>query len=73
MLKCNIKREGHVRVKASGTAQDLMVETSALIHEIYSQIKKQNPEAASGYKMVLLGTLLAPDSPVWKEGDHDKR
>lgn len=70
MIKCNIKRDGHVRVKTSGTAQDLMVETAAMIQEIYQGIAKQNKEAASGYKLALLGTLLDPSSPVWKEPDH---
>ena len=68
MLKCNIKREGHVKVKSSGTAWDLMVETAALIQEIYRNIKQQNPEAAKGYRRHLMGLLLDPKSPVWKEG-----
>ena len=67
MIKCNIKRQGHVRVKASGTAQDLMVETAAMIQEIYQTINAQIPEAAQEYKNRLLGTLLDPNSPVWKE------
>lgn len=67
MLKCKIKREGYVRVNATGTAEDLMVETGALIQEIHKNIKQQNPEAAAGYKSHLIGLLLAPDSPVWKE------
>ena len=71
MLKCNIKRSGHVRVKASGTAEDLMVETAALSQEVYKNINQQNTEAASGYKLALLGTLLDPESPVWKEGKHE--
>lgn len=67
MLKCNIKKGGMVRVKASGTAQDIMVETCALIQVVYRDIKKQNPEAAKGYKNQLLVMLLDADSPVWKE------
>lgn len=70
MLKCKIKRKGLVFVKASGTAEDLMVETATLIQEVYKNINQQNPEAASGYKLALIGTLLDPESPVWKEGDH---
>ena len=70
MLKCNIKRGGNVRVKASGTAEDIMVETCALIQDVYQGIKRQNPEAAKGYKNHLIGMLLDPDSPVWKEEDH---
>ena len=66
MLKCNIKRGGNVRVKASGTAQDLMVETAAAIKEAYNGIYKTNMVAASEYKMKLIGLLLDPNSPVWK-------
>lgn len=67
MLKCNIKRKGHVSVKATGTADDLMVETAALIGEVYRGIRKQDPDAASAYRKRLLTMLLDPKSPVWKE------
>ena len=66
MLKCNIKKGGMVRVKASGTAQDLMVETGTLIQEVYRNINQANPDAAKAYKLNLLGVLLDPESPVWK-------
>lgn len=66
MVKCKIKRGGKLRVKATGTAQDIMVETGALIRELYSGINRKNPEAAKGYKKYLIGLLLDPDSPVWK-------
>ena len=71
MITCIVKRKGLVVIKASGTAEDLMVETAALIQEVYQKINKQNPEAASGYKLALLGTLLDPESPVWKGGNHE--
>lgn len=67
MLKCNIKKGGMVRVKASGTAQDLMVETGTLIQEVYRNINQASPGAAKAYKLKLLGVLLDPESPVWKE------
>lgn len=67
MLKCNIKRGGNIRVKATGTAQDLVVETAAAIKEVYSGISKTVPMAGSEYKKRLIGLLLDPDSPVWKE------
>ena len=70
MIKCNIKKGGTIRVKASGTAEDLMVETATMIQEVYSSIAQQSPEAAEGYKLHLLGLLLDPRSPVWKENDH---
>lgn len=72
MLKCHVnKKKGHNWVKANGTAQELMVETAALIQQTYQAINEQNPEAARGYKNHLLGTLLDPKSPVWKEGNHE--
>ena len=67
MLKCKIKKGGTIRVKATGTAKDIMAETCAMIQEIYRNINRQNPEAAKGYKNSLVVTLLRADSPVWKE------
>lgn len=67
MLKCNIKKGGMIRIKASGTAEDLVKETCVLIRDIYKNTHLQNPEAADGYKIHLLGLLLDPESPVWKE------
>lgn len=67
MIKCKIEREGRVRVKATGTAWDLMVETATLIKEVHRNIRQQNPEAAKGYRRHLLGLLLDPNSIVWKE------
>jgi hypothetical protein len=56
------------RVKATGTEQDLMVETAALIQELYKGISQENTTAAKWYKNNLIGLLLDPKSPVWKEG-----
>ena len=70
MLKCNIKKGGLVRVKASGTPRDLMQETGVLIQDVFRKICQQSPEAAKIYKVQLLGVLLDPKTPVWKEPDH---
>ena len=70
MIKCNIKRGGNIRVKASGTPHDLMLETGFLIQDIFRNIYQQSPEAAMEYKAWLLGVLLHPKTPVWKELDH---
>lgn len=68
MLKCNINRaKKKVWVKGNGAAQDLMVETAALIQEVYHGISEKSPEAAKFYKEHLIGLLLDPKSPVWKE------
>lgn len=68
MLKCKIKKTGRghgIRLKADGTAKELMAETAAVIAMVYQNINKENPEAAKGYKNTLIGVLLDPDSPVW--------
>ena len=68
MLKCHISRKkNHVRVKAKGTAQEMMVEAGTAIATVYRTIRKENPEAAEGFKNHLIGLLLDPKSPVWKE------
>lgn len=69
MLKCKIKYSGRgagIRVNAEGTAKELMVEIAALIGIVYQNINKRNPEASKEFKNNLLGTLLDPESPVWK-------
>lgn len=70
MLKCHIdsKKRKHQWVKANGTAQELRLETTALVKLIYENLNSQNPEAAKEYKHQLIGVLLDPESPVWKEG-----
>jgi len=73
VIKCNINRKKNkVWVKSDGTAEEMMSETAALIQLTYQGIREKNPEAANGYKLHLLGLLLDPESPVWKEPDHDK-
>lgn len=67
MLKCKIGKEKSIRVQATGTAQELMLETGMLIQQVYRSIREQNPEAAKGYRIQLLTLLLDPKSPVWKE------
>lgn len=68
MLKCNIKTNGMVWVKASGTASDLVPEVGMVIMEIFRALHKKNPEAAKQFKNRLIGVLLDPETPVWKEG-----
>ena len=67
MIKCNVKNGGNIRVKASGTPHDLMLETGVLIQDIFRNIYQQSPEAAKQYKVQLLSVLLDPKTPVWKE------
>lgn len=66
MLKCKIRKGYGIKVEAAGTADELMVETGMLIQQVYQFIRKQNPDAASGYRKQLLILQLAPDSPLWK-------
>lgn len=71
MLKCNINKEKKkVWVKANGTSRTLMLEVVCLIRDIYHHINAQAPDAAGQFRNDLLGMLLDPKSPVWKEPDH---
>lgn len=70
MIKCNIQKCGRSRVKASGTADDLVPEVGLVIMEIFRAMHKKNPEAAKQFKNRMIGLLLDPRSPVWGEGDH---
>ena len=69
MIKCNIRKgtKGKVWVKANGTAADLVPEVGMVFMEIFRAIHKKNPEAAKLFKNRLIGLLLDPKSPVWKE------
>ena len=71
MIKCKIARNRCIKVKTSGKIRDVMVETAFLIQTIYENAHQQNPEVAAFYKDNLLGLLLNPKSPVWKEPDHE--
>lgn len=72
MIKCYLdQKKDKIQVKSSGTAQEMMVETAVLIQQIFQGINAQIPEAAQEYKNRLLGTLLDPNSPVWKEKKDD--
>lgn len=44
-----------------------MVEAAAIVRDIYHHINEQAPDAAQVFKNELIGTLLDPRSPVWKE------
>ena len=46
-----------------------MLETSALIQQVYQSIREQNLEAAKGYRSQLLIMLLKTESPVWKANE----
>lgn len=73
MLKCKVsKLKNVVRIKAKGTAKDLLTETTMVICTVYQGVKETSPEAAAAYKNMLIGVLLDPESPVWtgKEKDH---
>lgn len=72
MLKCNVKEGGMVFVKAKGPASNLVPEIAMVVQAVYRGILKKSPEAAKEFKNRLIGLLLDPASPVWKEGNHEK-
>ena len=68
MLKCNIDRQKKIiRIKAKGTPYELYAEAAVLIRDIYNHIHEQAPDQADAFKNTIIGTMIDPDSPVWKE------
>lgn len=68
MLKCKIdKKKDLISVKAKGTAKELMIDTCCIIADLYRNINNKAPAVAPVFKNELIGMLLDPQSPVWKE------
>lgn len=68
MLKCKIDRaKGTVRVSTKGNLDDITVEVLGIFQAIHKEIAKQNPIAAKEFKNKVIGVMLDPRSPVWKE------
>lgn len=71
MLKCRINKKRRMSwVRGSGTAREVLLEIAILIMVVYQGLMEKNPEVAKAFKNELLGVLLDPRSPVWKEEDH---
>ena len=68
MLKCKIDRaKGPVRVQAKGDLNTITVEVLALFKEVHKNIAQQNPGAAKEFRNTVIGAMLDPSSPLWKE------
>ena len=68
MIKCKIDRgKGPVKVKAKGDVNTITVEMLALFKEVHKNIEQQNPDAAREFKNTVIGAMLDPRSPLWKE------
>lgn len=76
MIKCEMnKAKGKVKIKATGTAKDMAVETMAIIGEVYRGIRKNNETAAETYRLVLINLLLnekALTDPLVTEGAENE-
>lgn len=67
MIQCHINRKKcKVWVKSKGDSQDVAVEALTCIKLTYQQIVKEDPEAAKGFKLTIIGSVLDPKSPVWE-------
>lgn len=68
MLKCKIdKKTGRIRVHTKGDLSTITVEVLTLFKDLHRNIEQQNPEAAKAFKNTVIGAMLDPSSPVWKE------
>lgn len=72
MIKFHITRKKKIKLTIDGTPDDLWKETAIFVSQVYKAIKKKYPDSAETYKITLLGVLIAPDSPVWKENNDGK-
>ena len=75
MLKCTSDYKHRMTLVKTGkrtTVHEIAVETMAIIRTVYEEICKQNPEAAELYKRTIIGTIIHPESLVWKVDDHGK-
>jgi hypothetical protein len=50
--------KGLIKVKASGTANDITVEAMAIIGEIYRGIRKNNQDSADNFRLNLITFLF---------------
>lgn len=68
MLKCKIdKKTGRIRVHTKGDLSTITTEVLTLFKDLHRNIEQQNPEAAKEFKNTVIGAMLDPRSPVWKE------
>lgn len=68
MLKCKIdKAKGPVYLKTKGDLATITVEFLALFRQLHYGIAQQNPEAAKEFRNTVIGAMLDPRSPLWKE------
>lgn len=68
MLKCRIGgKKKRIWIKAKGTARELVVESAAIVGNIYQNLNEKNPTAALEFKNTIIGVLLDPASPVWQK------
>lgn len=71
MLKCNVRESSTVYVQARGPMDKLVTETAVVVQAVYRGILAKHPEVAKEFRNRLLGVLLDPESPVWKEPDDE--
>lgn len=58
-------KTGRLGLIASGSALDLLVETSAVIGTVYARLMEGSPENAQVYREALVKCLADPESAVW--------
>ena len=67
MIKCKIdKSKGKGVVKAKGMSDEVVAEILTLIHIIYQQVPDEHK---TSFKNTIIGGVLDPKSPVWRD-DH---
>lgn len=73
MIKCNIKIDKKVRVKAKGTITTVTKEFLLLTMEIYQGLKKNDESGAEEFRKMLFAFLIDPNSPLFKNPDDSEQ
>lgn len=68
MIKCKADRHKCVaKVRTKGSVADVATEILVIIKMTFMEIQQQNPALAEEFKKQIIGTLIAPDSPIFRK------
>lgn len=67
MIKCKADRHKGVKVRTKGPIADVATEILGIIKVTFMEIDHHNPALAEEFKKQIIGTLIAPDSPIFRK------
>nr|DAQ40830.1 MAG TPA: hypothetical protein [Caudoviricetes sp.] len=70
MIKVNVNSE-RVSIEAKGTLKDILADSSRMINAVYTTVRRNDPDVAEVYKLVMQGAVNDPESPIWQVNEQD--